>query len=600
MKPHHRILGGCAAAFIFSAIALIVTGCTAGSLPRPTANLLTPAVPPPGAVLNQVPPARPSVVGGAQIYAVKCQACHGIAGRGDGPRAAAIATQGGVVANLVSSASSEQALPSDWFNVVTNGRIDKLMPPFAQSLTPQDRWDVLSYVWAMAVPSATLQTDATTYAAACQSCHGSNGKGSSANAPDLSSLAYLAGHSLQNIADAMITGTVHQDVKLSDQQRLNLARYIRTFAYQYADATQLAQAGPTGAGTLQIHAANMTPNGASVAGLRVTLHTYDTTGEVFSRTATLNPASVAVFDRLPVSDSLFYQADLVYNGARFFAAPVQFSGTQMLSATLPVYEVTTDPGVISISAFHFFVQGAGENTLSVVEFYVFNNNSDRAYISQPGPGGQLRSLKVTLPAGATNLRFNGPGLGARFFQDGQTIYDSDAVPPGQGTSTIVMLYDIPYSGGRQIQRLMPYAVKSWDVLLPDNVLRVTDMTDMGLKPTQSASVRYYVPAQPSIAAGGNVTFNITGQLQGAPVPGSDNSALAFGGVTLLAAIAGSVILVARMRTWRGIERDIALERKTLLRTIADLDAQHAAGKVADGEYRSRRQALKDELREIWD
>ncbi len=166
MKPHHRILGGCAAAFIFSAIALIVTGCTAGSLPRPTANLLTPAVPPPGAVLNQVPPARPSVVGGAQIYAVKCQACHGIAGRGDGPRAAAIATQGGVVANLVSSASSEQALPSDWFNVVTNGRIDKLMPPFAQSLTPQDRWDVLSYVWAMAVPSATLQTDATTYAAA--------------------------------------------------------------------------------------------------------------------------------------------------------------------------------------------------------------------------------------------------------------------------------------------------------------------------------------------------------------------------------------------------------------------------------------------------
>ena len=129
MRPHRCILLSRLPFVVFKLLAvLLLAGCTAGTIPKPTLNLLTPAALPPDAVQNLAPPAPPSVARGAQLYALKCQACHGVDGHGDGPRAGDVAAQGGVVADLVGSQLSEQALPSDWFDVVSNGRIDKLMP----------------------------------------------------------------------------------------------------------------------------------------------------------------------------------------------------------------------------------------------------------------------------------------------------------------------------------------------------------------------------------------------------------------------------------------------------------------------------------------
>jgi hypothetical protein len=344
----------------------------------------------------------------------------------------------------------------------------------------------------------------------------------------------------------------------------------------------------------------MTPNGPAVQDLPVTLHVYDTNGEVMSRTAQLDNRGIVSFDKLSIDPSLFYQADTFYNGAKFYSQPQQFTNTQQLTATLPVYEVTTDPGVISISELHYFVQDVGENTATVVEFYIYDNSGDKAYISKPGPDGQLRTIKATIPADATNLRFDGPGLGSRFSQEDTTIYDSDAAIPGSRASTIAMVFDMPYNNGKQISLAIVYPVKNWDVILPDNELRVTDMTDKGLQPLQTTSVRLYTPANSAVAAGGTITFHLSGQPRAATTPGADNRAIIVGVIAILLVAALTYYLLLRMRHMGSIEVEIETDRQTLLETMASLDNQYAAGTIKESEYLQKRGELKEELREIWE
>ena len=586
-------------------VAIILAGCSSTPQAKRVTDLLTPVAVPVSAVVNQLPPSAPDVVNGGLIYGARCLACHGESGQGNGPQAATVRTQGGQVAKLVDSPASQSATPTEWFDVVSNGRLDKLMPAFAQTLTPQDRWDVLSYIWAMDVTAHALPTLQGIYTDACLSCHGAAGKGDGrdAGASGLQSFAdhaWLVRHSLLDISDAMISGTIHTKVTLDEPQRLALAGYVRSFGYRYSDPVPSTRSAYTGDGIVRVQAMNRTPQGGPVVGLPVALHTYNATGEVFSRTATVNPNGIVTFDALPREPSLFYQAELIYSGARFFSPPMQFSTTQQISDSLAVFEVTNDPGVISVSTFHFFVQDIGEGFINVMEFYAFTNMSDRAYINRLSTDRQLRSLQVSLPADATDVTFDGPGLGNRFFQDGLTIYDSDAVPPGQQAATIAMNYNLPYRGSREISREIAYPIQNWDVLLPDNELRISNMRDNGLQPFHTGNIRFYVPEQIGLPAGGALTFQLAGQPRTLQVAGN-NSSTVIVAVLLLASLAlAAVILVNRWRLARTVVLDLSDERQSLLRQIADLDTRYSAGMIRESDYRETRIELKESLLDIWE
>ncbi len=604
---HRTVTPSSFSAFVVILAVMFLAGCSSPAQQKRVTDLLAPVSMPVNAIENQAPDTPPDVAKGSQIYAVKCQPCHGDTGQGDGPRATMIKAQGGQVAKLVNSTLSQNATPAAWFDVVTNGRIDQLMPGFTQSLGPQDRWDVLSYIWAMGVSTPTLLATQQAYIDTCQACHGSAGLGDgpqlgAAKVVSFADAKWMARTSLSSMSAAMIKGAAHAQVTLDEPARLAMASLVRTFGYRYSTPSIASGSVITGDGIIHLQAVNQTPDGPKVTGLPVILHTYDTTGEVLSRTVLLDANGVATFTALPVDPNLFYQATVTYSGARFYAPPAQFSGTLELSGTLPVYEVTTDPSVISVSEYHYFVQAVGEGSVNVIEFYIFENSSAKAYIDKPALDGTLRSVKVSLPADATNLKFDGPGLGERFSlgEDGQTIYDSDAVPPGQRASTIAMIYDLPYHNSKSIARTMSYPVKNWDVFLPDNVMRITSMTDKGLQPIQSTSIRLYSPDRPDLKAGADAAFTMTGQPRSVGVPGEDNIAIAFGLVALLLAIAGGVFMVARIRKWQGIEVDLAKERAALIHEISELDGRYAAGEIKEAEYQASRQEMKDDLREIWE
>ena len=588
-------------------LVLFLAGCTLGARPTlPTENLLTPAVLPTLVADGEAAPLQlPDAIAGGAIYAEKCVACHGLQAKGDGARAEQIRAEGNVVANLVEPSTYRAARPRDWHDVITNGRIQNLMPGFSGSLDAQQRWDVQSYVWALGTTSQTITTGRELYAQQCASCHGAQGETvfGPANLA-LKSPSFLAEKSLLDMSGGMARGDPHANVQLSDAQRFQVADFVRSLNYVYADPAEQAITRVTGDGVLTMNAVNGTAGGGSPKGLTMLLRAYDQTSEVLTRTAIVNDAGLATFEALPTREDYFYQAELDYENGRFYGPPTQFiSPTTAISDVLRIFETTTDPSDISISEKHFFVQDINEGTATIVEFYIFDNASDRAYIGEEATGGRRHTLKLSVPDDAQNLRFDGLGLGQRFIQEGDVIYDTDVVVPGQQAQQITMIYEVPYRGQKTLEREVFYPVTRWDVLVPENTgagdpLAVTGLEDRGLQQTPSGNLHMYA-GEPA-SANDNLIWTLTGQPLGAPVQGADPRAIGIGLIAFGLSIGIAYFLLIRVRAIRAKAPSPAKQRDMLLRQIALLDDEHALGKVKEADYRAQRERLKEELSDIWD
>jgi putative copper resistance protein D len=94
----------------------------------------------------------PSIVTGARVYVDNCAACHGAAGKGDGPAAAGLPIR---PANLTESHLFAHN-PGDLFWWVSHGK-GGVMPGFAHVLKPSRRWDVINFVLARAAGDLVRQ-----------------------------------------------------------------------------------------------------------------------------------------------------------------------------------------------------------------------------------------------------------------------------------------------------------------------------------------------------------------------------------------------------------------------------------------------------------
>jgi len=71
------------------------------------------------------------------------------------------------------------------------------MPPFT-SLTADQRWNLVAYLYTLSIPEGRLDRGKAVYADKCASCHGATGKADAQRAPgtpDLSDPARMADRS---------------------------------------------------------------------------------------------------------------------------------------------------------------------------------------------------------------------------------------------------------------------------------------------------------------------------------------------------------------------------------------------------------------------
>ncbi len=134
-------------------LASIAAGCSGLAGEPDIVATMPPATPATNSAQTvSVPDTAPDLALGAQIYAANCTRCHGTSGKGDGE----FVTSGQItgVPDFTDPQTSAGATPADWYEIVTNGRMDKMMPPWGGTLSDGERWSVANYVYALGNPDA--------------------------------------------------------------------------------------------------------------------------------------------------------------------------------------------------------------------------------------------------------------------------------------------------------------------------------------------------------------------------------------------------------------------------------------------------------------
>ena len=110
----------------------------------------------------------PSAAVGEELFRKNCVACHGDEGEGDGP----LALSGEIPhpGNFRLGYSAAAQSPQEWFTTITEGRLERLMPPW-QSLSMTERWELTWYSYTLSYSIPDLTQGREIWAAHCTACH---------------------------------------------------------------------------------------------------------------------------------------------------------------------------------------------------------------------------------------------------------------------------------------------------------------------------------------------------------------------------------------------------------------------------------------------
>jgi len=136
-----------------------------------------------GGALDPYPATPPTLARGTLVFQQHCVACHGSAGRGDGPAGKGLDPP---PADLADPAGMRTVSPLDVYRKVTIGVAGTAMPRFDATLSGEDRWAVAAYVSTLRADPQAVHEGEGLYAFDCASCHGMTGGGDGALAAGLS------------------------------------------------------------------------------------------------------------------------------------------------------------------------------------------------------------------------------------------------------------------------------------------------------------------------------------------------------------------------------------------------------------------------------
>lgn len=545
-------------------------------------------------VSQGVPPIRPSAAEGAVLYADHCADCHGPTGNGGGAMTPQLP---GPVPDFSSPELVRSTTPQVWFQKITDGNLEQLMPPFGDSLSEIERWDLVAFLHTLSTPQEQMDRGQVVYESTCASCHGAEGQGDGAEAggqslPDLSDSSSAWTLGLGDLFTSMLMdgGSVHKfDASLSDADRWAALDYARAFSYDYLAPGALPTA-KIGAITGAI--SNGTAGATIPAGLLATLFSFDDLGQMTTVTATVDATGAFQFDAVAYLPGQQFIVATDYQDMSYHSEPVRFvRGQDQLDVTVNVYETTSDPAHLRVEQMHMFVEFATADAVTLGQLFIFSNDGDTTYAALDG-----RALEFALPSGASELTVQDGQENVTYFLTEAGFVDSQPVLPGSGTAQVLFWYTLPYAGALNFEQKMFFPVNALNVLVSDlNVqLAGTGFQDQGAQEIQGARFQSFVGG--GLAAGENLAFDISGK-PGATTatvvaPESDTLNLALGAGALAAVLlAGGWWWYRRSQTTRGDSPT----RDDFIQAIAELDDDYAAGEMDQRSYERERQELKGEL-----
>jgi len=575
----------------------------------------------------------PNPVKGAATYQEKCAPCHGTAGLGDGQ-------QGMQLPNPVPAIGSAQlarvASPAEWYRIVTEGNLERFMPPF-DSLSDRQRWDVVAYVWSLSTSKEIIEEGRDLYQSNCASCHGNGGKGDGPdggeNMPDFSRQEWMAGKSDEEIFTAISNGVSPGmpafTKKMTENERWSIASYLRSLSLITGESIANEQAGATpgaaavetptdqedslsssieeqqGIGNINGKVMNGT-SGSIPTGLEVQLHGFDHNSIVVTGTVPIGEDGMYQFEGIEMQEGRIFLTSVDFEDVTYTSEAVAVENEQSeIDLPIQVYENTTDLSELKIDRLHYFFEPIDEENIRVVELFIISNPSGKTLIA---PATNQPVLKFQIPPEAENLQFQDGEAGQRFIMTDEGFGDTVPIRPGVGAYQLLFSYDLPLKRSLEFIKPITMPVNAIVILVPEEGITIKgdSIQDGGIREVQGAAYRLYNGI--GVTPGNDLRMTIT---RASSFFSSTKNANLLVGLSAL----GVVLIITGFWLYRknnnSGKASLTIEpadspdapfesREAVMDAILAVDDLFQEGKLPEEAYLKRRMELKDRLKDMVD
>ena len=525
MKLRHTIL--------LAIIAIFLAACnfTLAQDVTPPPDYVPPT---PVATLGPLYPASaPDVANGEAIYVEKCAPCHGSTGLGDGPQGQQLPI---TVAPIGLASTAQNALPSAWYTQVTQGNLDRFMPPFA-SLSDQERWDVVAYALSLHTTPEQIEKGKSLFEANCTDC--------AKNFSNQKMMSALSESDLIQIVKEGAGDIPAFGKNLTDEEATAVAAYIRTltFAAPVAEPTTVpateaavtAEAGtpsaettPLAEGTAQ---ADVTPEATIVAGVgtvsgsvdnqtgadlpsdtKVTLHGYEHSGdmnagaqEVFTLEGPINADGTFVFENVEMPEKRIFTADVTVNGSPYQSGfkVVEAGMTDLVLPPITIYASTTDFSTLDMNSLQMYFDFATEGKAQIFSVYTITNPTDKMVTVKMGSDKEIPF--IAFPEGSEPLGFEATQDTTPFMPTA----DGFAMPPSKTPYGLIAYASIPNKDEITLSQTALLPIGGVTIYLPEGMTAKGDtLTDEGIQALQNTN--YHVYSASGLKKDEIIKFIVTG------------------------------------------------------------------------------------------
>lgn len=571
-----------------AALLVLLTACSglAGDVPvvatlpaQPTAD--------PQAEPFQTPSDVPDLVNGQRIFADSCAQCHGQDGAGIGEL-----VQNGQVPRMPSFLDAQhvrQQSPRAYYEIITNGNLMKLMPPWRDSLTVSERWDVAMYVYSLHYSPQLLEQG---YALS-----------------GLTQTPFRAESDAELAAQQTTTGEDAFAV-VAYERILSTRGFAATRGVQLAFLIDPPTPTPLQSVEFRGTISHGTAGASVPDGLPVALRYGNAESGVQVQETISDQQGQFSFVNIPYDDTYQYFAVVTYQGRGFVSTLQNASGLSAVNE-LPItlYESTDDPTVITLTAVELVadvldVEGLGTG-LVFAQANTYENNSDRMFLVSPAGQDISVSLLVQLPVASIIM---GNGQDPRYLVAQEQYAVVDTLPVYPGRHSVEVLYFVPYDTGAVIDLPLNNSFDGTvDIYLADERLSLSgdgfayvdqQMVGAGQSPQDAAHYR----ATLQRGTGESIVFDVSGDISvpftpvtAGTVPVEQAIPIILIGVAVVLLFGTALTIVIRSRMARG-NPDSEVDR--IVSELAQLDDLHESGRINHDYYQNKRQILRQRLSDL--
>jgi mono/diheme cytochrome c family protein len=426
-------------------------------------------------VLPLQPTLPPDINRGAQLFAENCTRCHGDSGSGDGEMSGQLPV---ALPDFSSADAIANRTPLEWFDIISNGKIENLMPPWRDSLSEQERWDLVAYLYTLSMDEKSLQASQANLA------------NPPAHLSDPAEMVHLS------------------NADIAAQLGENVLPYARTL-WQNTPGTLPNQPKavdiPATAGDGQIMGGvtNATDGGTADGGLPVSLQLFDAAGNAQTAETITAQDGTYAFSGLALAPEQAFVVSVRFQSATFNSEIVNTTEQTHYTVPVQVYQTSTDAADYVLDSVDTIVEDAS-HSLRVTQLLQVRVSGTKALA---GNGG-APALLIPLPNGARQVQLSDDALGRKTRATAAGIEVFATLPPAETAYQLLFSYLLPYEGEYEFLQLFPNTPQKVNLLTPTGNLQVSGAgwQAQGTAQLQDGStVNHYLGANEKL-----ISFNLSG------------------------------------------------------------------------------------------